>query len=210
MKFKKGDKVVYTTTVGSNYTGKASAINPFVIGQVYTVHRDSRRIHDSYIDLEGIQVGEFECCFELAKEKAEVCELIRKANEGYQAVYQLRTKYFSEVDFSFIGGPFKPEKKDVDYIPSKFRLKPKPTFITFTVGKDWKVNLDKNLLTIGCQTFNADEFKRAVKQSETSELADTLKGEYLTSGRYGVKWGQHQLTWAEVDQIMEALKTAGI
>jgi len=151
------------------------------------------------------------------KLETELDRLVHIANEGIEAFLKLKREYLNKVEYLA-----HPKSRDAwvllesGHFPYldwdlKLRVPQKPKFEPFTVGSGWQVKLEGDTLHIGCQDFNAKEFRRAVKHSEgTGFDCFQLKGEDMSSGRAGVEWKGHKLSWIDADKILAALEQAGI
>lgn len=155
---------------------------------------------------------------ELAEEaKSELQELVDKANAGHEARQRLFEKYVDQVDYKHRDNDqwftsFSPiELRDFS---RELRIKPKPKFEPYTIkSTGWNVDLEGNSdnIKIGCRSFHITTLKSALESLLNNHVFDTdVHTLSLAASRKGVHEGQHILPWADVEELYEKLKKAGV
>lgn len=207
-KYQKGELVKFVRYQNATKWEKWHGVE---VGKTYEVVQDNGEhgigikgsfatVYTSYDQLESIG----ECNLE---------ELVRKANEGYRAVHQIFKRYPDEVDFSSYNYPQDKWDTTVNWDssrlkPSEFRVKPKPIFEPFTVGQNWKVELDGQNVKVGCKNYNAKKLKEGLVDLNNghSRSHNSLD---LFATKKGVREGEYLISWEDADKLLEALKKAG-
>jgi hypothetical protein len=171
------------------------------------------------------------------KSETELERLVRVANEGAAAEWEIRKRFSEDVEFRGetshgYSGRWLPVARADANVPAQWRVKPRPAFEPFYVNNGlWKVSLsdgghsDTNgqptvrgagsaeqsvagkTLSVGCQTFDARRLYNA--------LDDILckKGYWnaalkIHSTRDGLRYGDYVLSWPDADSILAALEKA--
>ena len=149
--------------------------------------------------------------FFLVKEsESELEELVRKANEGYKAAFEIRRNFKNKVEFKPINsGDFGALSDGSVAIPAEFRIKPLPKFESFTVGNNWEVKFSEvdAYILIGCKAFNAGELWYALENlTKNSTTQNTVSGNILSAIRGGIVCnGKESISWSEAEKIRDAL-----
>ena len=152
--------------------------------------------------------------WELVEEEAptsELEELVKKANEGYDAVTLIRTKYSDQVEAIHMGmgGVWTAITPERDCDPSNrnrsVRIKTKPAFEPFPIAQ-WMVSLDGQNIKVGCKSFMCSVLKLGL-QMTARDGNDSVLG--LKATKNGIKYKEYQITWDEADQLIEACTKAG-
>lgn len=160
-----------------------------------------------------------------SKERRELEELVRKANEGDAAMVELSNRHDrSNIEYSF--GKGDPNwLKMYHHIPTQFRIKPeekKPAFETFLITglakgcseDDWEVKhvLDEPgvEVTIGCRKFRgAADLCEGLKQLRDGNWKnwDSNDARLTPAGAKGFKdQDGNVVSWADCDRIIAALE----
>jgi hypothetical protein len=195
-KFKVGDRVVRTSH-DCEYPGGLIKVGD--VG-VVTATVDKWWIAIDSHPLAGTTLLKY---YDLAPE-SELERLVRVANEGVDAVHELSLKYWCDY-----------ETREHRYV-----VKPKPTFEPFYVGPmirdshkaGWLVKLEGDTLHVGCKQFHASTLYRTLKGilGVGLCLTDQFEGAVPRGCKDGIVWCQYQISWADVEHILEALEKAGI
>jgi predicted HNH restriction endonuclease len=202
MKFKIGDRVRSLVFDSRGYN----------IGTTGTITRDGERFvmvkWDCPLRITGNEADANVKDLELLTETSELAELVRKANEGYRAVDEINSKYYGQVEIKVELGYWTDTYKRIQ---REFRIKPKPQPMfpeLYIIGK--RVIVDGESVTIGCQTFQADELFAALRGLYDSKTSATeiSGGRRFKAYREGVKF-EHQspVAWTDIEQLLNALET---
>lgn len=210
MKFKVGDKVKAICDWGR-----------VVTGGIYT-------ISEVVVPLDQVQIFEFPDVryqanrFELVKEpmtnKTELEVLVEQANKGAEAEKKLIELFpndvESRVNHRADWSVHAPKVKKDNYCPYEYRVKPKPTFEPFNVGKAWPVSLKGDRLHIGCKDFDAKSFKQMITHMTNGGYEYLVKECYsfraFRAGIMLIEISYPLISWEDADKILAALEKAGV
>lgn len=213
-KFNKGDKV--------RVTGKRSGASNELDGKICTIHKVSGGgiyvLEEEREGPGGVWEDELESAEERSESaqtnsESELCRLVRKANEGLDAIRTLFEEDVIECRNIALKGNWGRVLSLHEY-EVRLKQKPKPAFPEMTVGDGWKVEiLDDRDLKVGCHNLGRID-------SYTYALKDLIKkgGTYiigghgtLVAGRTGISLGSGftksgEISWADADRLLEALE----
>lgn len=203
--FKVGDKVRVLPDQSVNNLG----IFNIKEGEIYTIAAVYRKLV-CLLGMEFIDYGEWR--FKLVEENMTLEQLVKQANDGWEASFKLR-EYKDQLEWM----PGDGEKwKDwaVGSIvqPSKCRIKPKPSFGPFTVGNNWLVKLEGDIVHVGCNKFNAKEILNMLKEFNNNTITryiGTTIGD-VSAKRNGLLYNQNSISWEDSEKIVAALEKAGV
>lgn len=199
-KFKVGDKVRCLKNFGSGYK----------FGEIYEVHSVYNGYNECRIntvcDSNGNNFNSWgEENFELVTNSLE--ELVKKANDGYEAIYELYQNHWGNVEFKDDTSNWGTWFKDHIIKGRQFRIKQKP-FGPFKVGQNWEVSLQGDTIKIGCKQFDARSLFNSLMFLNAGK--SIIAGNYnMYATRQGVKFESHEISWEDSDKIIEALNKAG-
>ncbi len=210
-----GDRVRYINPRSSNYGSDYKKW--FRLGDVYTVRAGVVGNYIGYFEESG-GMGEYGSCFELlSSDESEIESLVRKANEGLEAIEKLlerenEVELYSEKNERVLKNIF-PSGYCKEYEHARYRVPPKKTFTPFTVGKGWTVRLseDRKTLEIGCRKYDAGYVRREFKALCTTEThGSSFHDVRLLASRKGISDRGESITWEEAEKILKALEEAGV
>lgn len=152
--------------------------------------------------------------FELVEENITLEQLVKRANDGLKALQKIKENYKKEIECSDRYHPWKfgyefPEHMEV-------RIKPQHSFEPFTVGSNWLVELEGDMIHVGCQKFEASPFMKALQALNSgthTHQCGSEKYKVLNSTRTGVRYsssGEYNISWEDSVRIVAALQKAGV
>jgi hypothetical protein len=165
-----------------------------------------------------------------AKPETELERLVRVANEGAAAEWEIRKRFSEDVEFRDetshgYSGRWLPAARADANVPVQWRVKPRPAFEPFYVGpavkptsagdappQAWRVSLsdDGKTLSVGCQTFDAKDAEAALRWLCVAKNSGTqLGGRQLNAVRDGLQYtGLGRVSYEDADRILAALEKA--
>lgn len=204
VKFKVGDKV--------RFLGESRSF--FTKDKIYTVNEFPSKYGSVRVDNDmGVEDGHSPSNFELV---SELEDLVKKANEGYGAVFQLR-KFNDELEWrghsDTLWGPY--PTYQAGNKASELRVKQKPKFVPFSVGSNWLVKLEGDTCLVGCKKFEATYLKYNLNRlNNNGHPIQGTKNEFRglrTEVRFTESdLKEHSISWEESEKIVAALEAAGV
>lgn len=159
--------------------------------------------------------------FELAErtdtspnEEAELEALVRKANEGAEAIQEIQKRYHARVEWKWDDEEYYWRELSERASRLHFRVKPPtvPKFEPFTTSNGWRVELKGDTLHIGCRSYEAGSLKHVLKCLLDGEyrcyVAQIESPFYAT--RYGIEHSEEVLPWEDAQAILNELERAGV
>ncbi len=150
--------------------------------------------------------------FELVVDASNLEELVKRANEGFEAVRNIYDNHFEAVTLRRSNDGLKDRIPPLYSYVHEFIIKPKaPVFEPFMIGS-WNVHVDnRGILFVGCNNFDAKEAKEALLTICAIYGPPTVtKGNItLICSRKGVLFENHSITWEDADKLLAALSKAG-
>lgn len=149
---------------------------------------------------------------ELVKENkmSELEELVKKANEGFNAAKRIREEFPGKTELSMAGGNY--YKYTGEYPGYHIRIIKEQTFEPFYINNtQWKVWKDELGIHVGCQLFNSEALKKALTDLCTQNGTIIIcGGEPLRSTRNYIEYSDdHKITWSDAEKILAALEKDG-
>lgn len=201
-KFKVGDKVKVTHKISSSareLNGKICTINTIETIDRSTVYATLKEEPSFNCKKAGVWLDEIE----LVTNSLE--ELVKKANDGYEALEEL-SKYKDQIEFTSFSGPNNLYGSMVHICKYKLRIKQK-SFEPFKVGQKWEVSLQGDRIEIGCKSFNCQQLLDTLDCVNNPNKTNTYYD--MRGCRTGIKYAGHEISWEDSDKIIEALNKAG-
>lgn len=219
--FKKGDTVMFKKGDEVECIDAECTKGQLVLGRHYEV----ARVCENGCGLDLIDTDRFVMTnwnsnrFRLVTKDSELEELVKTANAGYRAVEKLYTEHIKNIEWKNSNTPNwnLPREDGVGFVNGReIRVKLKPKFELLFVARDkanWLVELRGDRLYIGCQEYDAEGMRIALKRMCGSERVTEVSradGEKLLATRFGIKHGTYAISWEDADRILAALEKAGV
>jgi hypothetical protein len=206
-------------------------MSKFKVGdQVYVRREECKATVTALLQPDGLELEfpsgiKYRCSvYDVEPSENELERLVRVANEGIAAAYTLICNHKDAVERRFASGCLNDVKSALCRanfdIGERFVIKPKqrplpePIYVgpCYAGGiQKWKVELspDRKTITVGCQSFGAEDLHWMLKQlcSETSAQA-AVGNTVLAAYREGIAHNSNRLSWADADRLLAWLEKA--
>lgn len=159
-----------------------------------------------------------------AKQERSVEELVKLANEGRQALYELYDRVGNQVEYYDVKANKWNRYKNEPFKGLKYRLAEKKQFKPYVINNLWNVQVhegkhESKQIQIGCQTFGyyliLDMLKALVNNGDPSfkskpPIINNPHYQYTEhvfyASRVGIKYNKYYLRWEDAEVLLKKME----